>query len=153
MYNIDFRNFIFSLLPIALRGTMAELCYVFIHPIRFVYSQFRLYISSTNSTPWILQYDSTIEGLENMLNDYFNTYVNRPINITDVQPDNSLNIYPKAEQRPQLTTLIVSSRLTWHAEPFTVSVPIEYQNYEDRIIKLLNACKLYGLKYTITYYH
>lgn len=164
MYNIDFKNFVYSMMPFSLRGSMAEFCSVLAEPFRNLHQRFTQYRDWYN---WLLKYNCTAQSIEDMLNDHFGTPspTARRIRITDGTAIASVTVYKEAEHRPiVLGSCTLHSHTTWGIAPFVVEVPVElyYSDHPSnqvpnefvigRIDRLVNLTKLYGLKHnTIPY--
>lgn len=163
MYNIDFRNFVYSMMPFSLRGSMAELCSVLAEPFRNLHQRFTEYRDWYN---WLLQYNCTAQSIEDMLNDYFHIPATaRRIRVTDGTAIASVTVYREADHFPVvLGSCTLHSHTTWGHVPFVVEVPTELyysappsnqvpnEPLIGRIDRLVNLTKLYGLKHnTIPY--
>ena len=164
MYNIDFRNFVYSLLPPALRGSVAELCSVLATPFKTAHHRF---IQYKEWYSWLLEYNCTAQSIEDMLNKYFDIpeTIARRIRVTDGTAIASVTVYREADHFPVvLGSSTLHSHTTWGHVPFVVEVPAElyYSDFPSNqvpnesligsIDRLVNLTKLYGLKHnTIPY--
>lgn len=159
MYNINFRNYAYSIMPSALRGTAAELIAVLasaFSPLHFRFNEYRQRIS------WLLSYNCSAKSIEDMLNNFFEIAEdeNRRIRVTDGTAIASVVLYREAEHHPVILPCTLHSHTTWGSVPFVVEVPAELYYIDQipnetvigEIDKLVNLMKLYGLKHnTIPY--
>lgn len=157
MFDIDFRKFVFSLLPFSLRRSVGEFFALLSSPFKRIHSRFLQYSYDLELMPWILRYDWTVYSMERMLNDCFDCTEDRRIYIIDGEPPQSCIIYPREEENPQILTLTITSHLSWASEPFVIMVPAELYDDSDnniinRIKRLADIQKLYGLQYRLERY-
>lgn len=166
-YNIDFGKFAKGLLPQALRGTtLLAFMEVLVRPFREIHTDFTLY---REEKLWYLNYNCTAASLQEMLNDYFHESLssggfdpypdnpaNAPIQVVDGVEGNEVLVYPAASHLPVMLNPVVRLTLgiTWGARPFIVRIPDEMRGSidEERVSRLVNIFKLYGIGYRIEYY-
>lgn len=155
----DIRQFVFSWLPSALRGNISELACVLAWPFHGIHQRYLDYKREKTYLPWLLNYNWSVQSMEEMLNNYFeidSSNNSHRIRIEDATASTPLRIYRNADNRAKkLGTLKVSSHRTWLAVPFVVLVPAEIYDSGDNVSTirtLIEILKLYGLKFTIVRY-
>jgi hypothetical protein len=149
-YDLDFVKFIKHLLPVTLRGNLVELIYVLLKPIRDIYFRF---LTQKEDTENKLSYNAQYPNLQRLLNDKIDPILRR-IEVRDSGENiDALLIYPNEELKPiHLGQVLIYPSKMWGYNPFTVLVPQELDNRENRIKRLLDIYKFSGTKYKIVYY-
>jgi len=161
MFNLDFERFVSRLLPSALNGVVIRAFFcVLASPFKLVYENF---MNFRNLKLWYLNYDCTKEKLEDMLNAYFHDLLasygcEGLILIEDGTDGNEILLYQKAIQLPGIVSsmpVLITRNYTWGNRPFVVKVPEDVRSdiNIDRLKRLVNIFKLYGISYTVTYYN
>jgi hypothetical protein len=86
------------------------------------------------------------------LNDRFDNNLRR-IKIRDsAESIDDLLIYPNAELKPiHLGQVVMYPSSQWGQQPFLVILPLEFQNEEPKIRRILDNYKFLGTKYKIIY--
>lgn len=176
-YDIDFMELLGRILPSALRGeSISAFFSVLARPFRELHTKFILYRDERGAEIygklWYLEHNCTVDSMQAMLNDFFherlshegfNPYpedpADAPIKVEDGVEGNEVLVYPASLGRPTLTLVRLSLGSTWGARPFTVKIPEEmrdiideYRIDEDRVHRLVDIFKLYGIRYNIVYY-
>lgn len=158
MFNVDWKKFATGLLPFTLRGSVKELLYALLHPVKalhHIFSDFR------EESLWRMKYNACVGSMQAMLNDRFADELaisapNRIIMIEDGDAVPAVLVYPEAEHQPVMVgTVMLTSHTTWGAVPFLVKIPEELEGNTDlyyAVEALVRQYRLLGTKYRIVYY-
>lgn len=158
MYNVDLKKLATGLLPFSLRGSVKELLYALLHPVKALHHRFSVF---RGESLWRMKYNSCVGSMQAMLNDRFADILNSEsqalqILIGDGEPVPTILVYPNEEQEPVMVGMVMlTSHRRWGAVPFVVRIPIEFEgdeNLRNAVEKLVKQYKLAGTKYTVEYY-
>lgn len=158
MYNVDLKKFATGLLPFSLRGSVKELQYALLHPVKALHHRFSVF---REKSLWRMKYNACVGSMQAMLNDRFADILNSvspalPILIGDGEAVPSVLVYPNNEQEPVMVGMVMlTSHRSWGAAPFVVRIPIAFEgdeNLRNAVEKLVKQYKLEGTKYIIEYY-
>lgn len=158
IYNVNFKELILLLLPTFLRKpVMVAFTQTAAEPViavKFTFDDFR------NDVNYRLYHNGQVCYLRAVLNDYFDPVLRR-ITITDAANDMNLSaVYLRSESRflmmPQRQSggAIILNRRGFSGTTgydFTVNVPSELADQNDRITAITNAYKLVSKRYSINY--
>lgn len=156
MYSVNWRRFAIGLLPLAMRGSVKELCSVLTEPVRVLHHRFTVL---REDGTWRLDYNCCTGSLQAMLNDRYSDVlqqVGRPILIEDGAAVRELMVYRNSDYRPLMVGChTVLSHTEWSAAPFLVKVPVELENNTNLILRIeayVKQYKMAGTKYVIEFY-
>ena len=158
MYNVDLKKFATGLLPFSLRGSVKELLYALLHPVKALHHRFSDF---RGESLWKMKYNACVGSMQAMLNDRFADELaahapNRLILIEDGDAVPAVLVYPEAEHQPVMVgTVMLTSHTTWGAAPFLVKIPEELEGNSDlyhAVEALVRQYRLLGTKYRIVYY-
>jgi hypothetical protein len=149
-YDVNFSKLIRDSLIVALRGNLVEFTYVLIKPIRDIYFRF---LEAKQGSENKLSYNAQYPNLQRLLNDKIDA-ISRRIKVRDSgESIDELLIFPNEELKPiHLGQVPIFPSSRWGYKPFTVLVPKELENFENRIKRLLDNYKFSGTNYEIEYY-
>ena len=153
IYNLNFWQYIRTLLPFQLRGNMTELLFAWIRPIRTLHSKF---LNFRKEEAEALSCNAQYPNMQRMLNDKFDGTARR---IQVREGSGTVNgpfVYPNNDNRPaMLGTLLLFKSSQWGYAPFEVRIPQTLYSDTDklaRIKRLVDIYKFSGTQYIVNPY-